>query len=88
MQTVEFDYALWAMGLNRVPDDLPLDLKPRWEELRGGGIEGRATPEEISRFFADADMLTPEREEILKDYEHYMKTRQHRREPEWQHRRD
>ncbi len=85
--TVEFDYAHWATGMNMVPDDLPKHLSTNWKELRRGGVEGRATPEEIRTFFLDADMLTPEREEILKDYEHYIATRQHRREDVWRRRR-
>ena len=86
--TVEFDYALWATGLNTVPTDLPKNLMARWNQLRKGGIENRATPEEIRNFLLDADMLTPERDEILKDYEHYVSTRQHRREDVWRRRRE
>ena len=72
--------------MNTVPDDLPEHLITNWAELRGGGVEGRSTPEEIRTFLSDADMLTPEREEILKDYKHYIATRQHRREDEWRQR--
>lgn len=84
--TVEFDYALWATGISTVPDDLPEHLMTDWSELRGGGVEGRAAPAEIRTFFLDADMLTPKREEILKDYEHYIESRKHRREDVWQRR--
>jgi hypothetical protein len=86
---VEFDYTLWATGLNTVPKDLPQHLETNWNILRGDerGIEGRSTPQEIRTFLSDADMLTPEREEILKDYEHYIGTRQHRREDVWRRRR-
>lgn len=84
---VEFDYALWATGLSTVPHDLPPSLILEWEELRGDGIEGRPTPQEIRTFLSDANMLTPEREEILKDYEHYIATREHRREDAWRRRR-
>ena len=85
---VEFDYALWATGLSQVPDDLPQQLTTNWKQLRQGGIEGRSTPEEIRMFLSDADMLTSERKEILNDYEHYISTRQHRREDEWRQRRE
>jgi len=85
---VEFDYALWATARGGGPDDPPDELKPNWKELRGGGIEGRATPEEIRSFYGDAGILTAEREEILKDYEHYIAKRQHRREHVWQRRND
>ena len=84
--TVEFDYAHWATGMNMVPDDLPKHLSTNWKELRRGGVEGRATPEEIRTFFLDADMLTPKREEILEDHEHYIASRKHRREDVWQRR--
>ena len=83
---MEFDYAIWATGLNRVPDDLPQPLSTKFGELRGDGVEGRSTPEEIRTFFSDAGMLTPEREEILKDYEHYIAARKHRREDVWRRR--
>lgn len=85
-ETVEFDYSLWATGLRRVPADLPNNLKPRWDALRKGGVAKRATPEQIRSFLLDADMLTPERDEILEDYAHYVSTRQHRREEEWRQR--
>ena len=83
---VEFDYAHWATGLNTVPADLLDNHSARWHQLRQGGVENRATPEQIRSFFSDADILTPERDEILKDYEHYISTRQHRREDVWQRR--
>lgn len=86
--TVEFDYASWATGHNKVPVDLPELFHQRWKELKMGGIENRSTPQRIRTFFVDAGMLTPERDEILKDYEHYVLTRQHRRENLWRRRRD
>ncbi len=84
--TVEFDYALWATGLSTVPPDLPENFRARWGQLRKGGVENRAMPEAIRSLFLEADMLTPERDEILKDYEHYISTRQHRREDVWRQR--
>ena len=83
---VEFDYASWALGQSRVPEDLSQNFKPRWDELRDGGIEGRAKPEQIRAFLTDANMLTSERDEILKDYEYYVATRRHRREEAWRRR--
>ena len=83
---VEFDYASWATGGDQVPNDLPHDLMPAWKNLRKGGIANRASPEEIRSFFRDADLLTLERKEILLDYEHYLETREHRREKAWQDR--
>ncbi len=85
---VEFDYAHWATGLGTVPADLPKNHSARWHQLRDGGVENRATPEEIRSYFLDADILTPDRDEILKDYEHYVSTRQHRREDVWRRRRE
>ncbi len=87
-KAIEFDYASWATGLSQVPKDLAEKLHSKWKGLRQGGIEHRATPEEIRAFCTDADMLTPEREEILKDYEHYVTTRRHRREAVWQRHRE
>ncbi|MDA0306887.1 MAG: hypothetical protein O3B76_11505 [Proteobacteria bacterium] len=87
-KAVEFDYAFWALGLNQLPDDITEDLKPRWDDLRKGGVVGRATSKEILAFFKKADILTPDRAQILEDYEHYEKTRQHRREDEWLRRRE
>ena len=84
----EFDYAHWTLGQSKVPKDLPQEFRPRWDNLRGGGVEGRAKPEEIRVLLSDADMLTPERDEILKDYEYYVATRQHRREEAWRRRRE
>lgn len=83
---IEFDYALWAMGLNTHPGDIPAPFSERFSQLRGGGVENRATPKDIRNFFLEADILTPERDEILEDYQHYVLTRQHRREDVWRQR--
>ncbi len=82
-RAVEFDYVLLVLGRRQVPTDLPGEMRAQWEELRSGGIERRATPHEIRSFFQQANMLTPEREEMLKDYEHYIAKRQHRRLDVW-----
>ncbi len=82
-EAVEFDYAHWVLGGDRTPKDLPKNEHGDWDELRSGGIAGRATPVQIRRFLENAQMLTQEREEILQDYEHYRATRQHRREDDW-----
>jgi hypothetical protein len=80
---VEFDYSIWALGRSTAPEGLSDVLNPEWKALRSGGIENIATPEKIRAFLTKAKILTPERAEILKDYEHYVMRRQHRREDTW-----
>lgn len=87
-RAVEFDYAIWALGGSKVPNDLAEGMKRRWETLRQGGIANRAAPEEIRAFLRESEMLTPEREEILQDYEYYVAKREHRRSEAWLSRRD
>lgn len=87
-RAIEFDYADWALGGDQLPEDLPEGMHERWKELRKGGIEQRPTAEEVRSFLREAGMLTSEREEILRDYEHYVATREHRRKEKWLHRHD
>ena len=84
---VEFDYAIWATGNSRVPKDLDSNHVSDWNALREGGIVGRRTPQDIRAFFQRLEILTPERENILKDYEFYIENRHHRRPEAWRNRR-
>lgn len=86
-RAVEFDYANWALGLNTVPADLPPDFQGTWSELRRGGVAHRSSPNAIRDFYRQAGILTPEREEILQDYEHYIRNREYRRWDAWCERR-
>jgi hypothetical protein len=73
-RAVELDYAIWALDGAALASDWKREL---------GGIENPEGPEKIRARLKAANMLTPEREEILKDYEHYLATREHRREDFW-----
>lgn len=84
----ELDYSLFTLGGTQVPKDLPQEHQPRWKELRSGGVKKIPLPEELKEFFEQAGMLTSEREELIKDYEFYLKNRKHRRPDHWGKRRE
>ena len=79
---VRFDYAHWVTA----------DLKPtseqrtKWNEFsskHNSGIGSEPSPEELRKFLVEIDSLSAEIEERLKDYEHYVRTAQHRRPDVW-----
>lgn len=82
----EFDYTRWA--LREAPKHMDEEHARRWQQMRDGGVAGRASPETIRAFFKELNALTPELEETLKDYEHYIATREHRRQEVWRKRYD
>lgn len=81
-EVVEFDYAFFILGQG-APCEVDDETSKTWRSLREGGIANRADPESIRKFLQEATLLTPEREALLLDYEHYRKFRKHRRPDTW-----
>lgn len=83
---VEHDYRLAVTGGFTIPKDLPQSKVGEWKNLREGGIKKIATPNEIENFFKSMGMLTDDRRELIADFRHYKKHRQHRRLDVWSQR--
>lgn len=80
----EFDYALYILGHTRVPEGFDEEMRKEWKALRG--MSPIATPEQLREFLTNWGLLTPEREEQVRDYEHYLRYRTHRRPDVWKER--
>ncbi len=78
----EFDYAYGILGSN-VPSDLPQKEVEEWNNLRADGLDHIPSPEAIEKFLQKVNKLTPERQELLADYRHYIEHHEHRRPDVW-----
>ncbi len=79
----EFDYAHAILGGSIVPHTTNDALMRDWKSLREAGIVKIATPQDIRNFFMMYNLMTPTLEEYLKDYEHFVATKEHRRPDVW-----
>jgi hypothetical protein len=77
------DYAFEILGGSSVPEGLTSDQIREWKELRSGGIENPATPEQIRSFLVKYNCMNPEREELIWDYEYFLQNKMHRRPEIW-----
>jgi len=81
----EIDYAFYILGHSRIPEDFEdKDIHKEWKALRR--LSPAATPDQLRAFLGKWQLLTPEREEQIKDYESYIKHRTHRRPDIWKQR--
>lgn len=87
-RVVEFDYSHFILGGCRTPENAPSDVMAEWSALRTGGITDFPAPEVLQTFLSKHGFLTPDLEELIRDYEHYRKNRIHRRPTVWQDRRN
>jgi hypothetical protein len=82
---VGFDYAHLILGGSRIPENAP-EVMDEWSALRSGGIASYPTPEVLRAFLFKHGFMTPEIEEYVRDYEHYIAHRVHRRPDVWRRR--
>ena len=83
----EFDYILYMLGHSRVPEGFEgHDIFVEWKALRS--FDNMASPDRIREFLTKWDILTPEREEYVKDYEYYRDHKRHRRPDVWKDRKN
>jgi len=80
---IEFDYAHAILGGSTVPDTKSDALMQDWKSLRDGGIVKIPTPQEIRNFIIKHNLMTPTLEAYLKDYEHFLAHKEHRRPEVW-----
>jgi hypothetical protein len=74
----KFDYVGRILGGSRLPEGIPPEKIPEWKALRRR-IESPPSPEELRAFMVSIRQHDPDREELLKDYAHYLSTHTHRR---------
>jgi len=82
----EWDYVCYILGGPSIPDALPQGRIKEWEELRGRGLAQVARPEEVRRFLESCGILTAEGEELILDYEYYIRHHEQRRPDVWKNR--
>lgn len=83
---VEFDYASHILGGSTIPEDASNELLVEWKSLRGNGIAKFPSPQEIRQFLTTHGFISASLSELLIDYEHYQKHRNHRRPEVWRDR--
>jgi hypothetical protein len=81
----EFDYAHFILGGggSQVPDTQDLAIIEEWKNLRHGGINDIPTPSTLRTFLTKHNFMTDNLDEYLKDYEHFLAYREHRRPEVW-----
>lgn len=79
----EFDYAHAILGGNIIPDTKNEALMQDWRSLREQGIVNIPTPQDIRSFLIKHNLMTPMLDEYLKDYEHFLAHKEHRRPDVW-----
>lgn len=85
-------YTIFDFYHHILESTIPSGVKPEqvkeWQALRELGIENPADPQSLREFLKDCGFLSEEKEEQLKDYEHYLVNFEHRRPDEWKKRND
>ena len=80
---IEFDYAHAILGGNIIPDTKSDALMQDWKSLRERGIVNIPTPKDIRSFLTKHNLMTQTLDEYLKDYEHFLAHKEHRRPDVW-----
>lgn len=78
----EYDYAGFILGGN-LPDTQDRAIVEEWENLRHGGINQIPTPGILRSFLTRHNFMTEALDEYLKDYEHFLSYKVHRRPDVW-----
>lgn len=80
----DFDYVQGILGNSRVPEPhSEKGLYEEWQRLRSLPYRDAATPAVILAFLTKYQFLDPFRKELIEDYEHYIRHREHRRPGVW-----
>lgn len=84
----EYDYIHVVLGGHTVPDGVPKETMAEYRRLRNCGPGNNPTPSELRSFLETHGLLSYEAAEWVKDYEHYLQFRRHRRPERWALRKD
>ncbi len=79
----EFDYAHFILGGGTIPDTRDHAIIEEYKKLRHGGINDIPTPGTLRSFLTEHNFMTDKIDEYLKDYEHFLAYRVHRRPEVW-----
>ena len=85
-QYVELDYVHHLLGGSHIPSSLPEEKIGEWKQLRKRGLNNLPSPEELTRFLEQCELLNPNMKELIEDYEHYIRFREQRRPSVWKDR--
>ncbi len=80
----ELDYVLFILG-NQLPTKWSKEEQKIWKSFREDLIHKRPSPSEVRELLKRNNSLTPDHEELIKDYEYYIKNKSHRRPEVWKH---
>ena len=81
----EFDYNMAILGGSTIPQGFDdQEIQVEWKSLRD--FKNIATPSQIKEFLDKWGLLDETHSDFIKDYEHYIKNRQHRRLEVWKER--
>ncbi|MFL9885225.1 hypothetical protein PQR66_19435 [Paraburkholderia agricolaris] len=79
------DYVFGILGNGMLPGHIDQDAQNQWKEMRRRAFgDNRPSVDELTDWLARHNFLTPERQEYLADYAHYLRHKQHRRFDVWE----
>ena len=85
---IEFDYTHYILGGPNVPPNLNPKQIEKWEELRRSGLMNIPSPETLTQFLNQCDLLSDETKEVIEDLKYYIGHRKHRRPDIWKKRKE
>ena len=77
------DYVHCILGRYKVPKDLTPAQTQKWNQLRQRGLDNPPAPDEVRDFLSSCNRLNNDVEELVRDYEHYLAHKAHRRPEVW-----
>ncbi len=83
-QLTKFDYVHVILGIYHAPVGFDTEMLTERKDL--SSIEDLPTPDRVREFLTKWGVLTPDREEWIRDYEHYIEKGEHRRPEKWKDR--
>lgn len=82
------DYIFHILGGSTIPEEGNGEVIKEWKALRKGLIDNPPSPEKLREFLGKHNLLTPEREGMIKDFEYYLANSIHRDDEAWENRVD
>lgn len=67
-------------------EEVSSEARRKGNEFREGLMDNPTSPNMLREFLIESKLMTPEGEELIKDYEYYLKNFKHRRPEDWENR--
>ena len=84
----KLDYAHAILGGFTIPDRAEKEVVNEWTKLQNGDLNNIPMPQDIRAFLLKHGYMTPELEDRINDYEHYLQSYLQRRPEVWRDRRN